>query len=80
VVSDYFRLYPSTDGIKDGRTNDFVNENINKEQRIGMPPPQVTSRKIQPSQNFLTFLGTKVNERSIVEKVTIFPLHSFDLR
>jgi hypothetical protein len=30
VVYDYFRRYPSTDGVKDGRTSDFVYENFNK--------------------------------------------------
>jgi hypothetical protein len=39
VVYDYFRRYPSTDGVKDGRTSDFVNENFNKEQSIVVPPP-----------------------------------------
>jgi hypothetical protein len=38
VVSDCFRRYPSTDGVKDGRTSDFVNENISKEQSIEVPP------------------------------------------
>jgi len=39
VVSDYFRRHPSIDGEKDGRTSDFVNESINKEQSIRLPPP-----------------------------------------
>ena len=28
-----------TDGIRDGRASDSVNENINKEQGIAAPPP-----------------------------------------
>ena len=39
VVSDYFRRYPSTDGDKDGRTSDFLNESINKELSTEGPPP-----------------------------------------
>jgi hypothetical protein len=39
VVSGYFRRYPSSDGVKDGRTSDFVNKNINKEHSIEVPPP-----------------------------------------
>jgi hypothetical protein len=38
VVSRYFRVYPKTDGMKDGRACDFVNEII-KEQSIDMLPP-----------------------------------------
>jgi hypothetical protein len=39
MVSGYFRRYPQSDGVKDERASDFVNENINKEQNIEVPSP-----------------------------------------
>ena len=38
VVSGYFRWYPYTGGIEDGRASDFVNRNIIKEQGIEVLP------------------------------------------
>jgi hypothetical protein len=38
VVSGYFRWYPQTGGIEDGRASDFVNRNIIKEQGTEVLP------------------------------------------
>jgi hypothetical protein len=41
VVSGDFRGQPYTDGVKDGRAKDFVDENINKDHSIEVPLPAV---------------------------------------
>ena len=41
MVSGDFSGHPYTDGVKDGRARDFVDENIKKEQSIHVPPPEL---------------------------------------
>jgi hypothetical protein len=48
VVSGYFRGYWYTDGVKDGRERDFIDENIHKEQCIEVPPPEVETDFVYP--------------------------------
>jgi hypothetical protein len=40
-VSGDFRGHPYTDGVKNGRTRDFFDDNIEREQSIEVPPPEL---------------------------------------
>ena len=48
MVSGDFRGHPYSDGVKDGRARDFVDENIKKEQSIEVPPPAVETDLAYP--------------------------------
>jgi hypothetical protein len=48
VVSGYSTGYWYTGGVKNGRERDFIDENINKEQSIEVPPPEVEADLVYP--------------------------------